>query len=184
MDNNYFIIHGSFGSPFVNWFSWLYKELDSKGNQVIAPQFPVGVGLQNYENWSKLLHYYKDLGLINENTVFIAHSIAPVFVAKFLIENKIKVVKLIFVSGFNNVFGIAEDYDKVNESMYADNIELAHNFCNNIICLYSNNDPYLKFEYLEEFASKVADKKEIIQDGGHLNSEFGYDKFEVILKYL
>lgn len=21
---NYFIIHGSFGSPFCNWFSWLH----------------------------------------------------------------------------------------------------------------------------------------------------------------
>ena len=24
MNYNYFIIHGSFGSPFGNWFSWLY----------------------------------------------------------------------------------------------------------------------------------------------------------------
>ena len=24
MNDNYFIIHGSFGSPFGNWFSWLY----------------------------------------------------------------------------------------------------------------------------------------------------------------
>lgn len=23
MQENYFIIHGSFGSPFGNWFSWL-----------------------------------------------------------------------------------------------------------------------------------------------------------------
>ncbi len=24
---NYFLIHGSFGNPFVNWLPWLRKEL-------------------------------------------------------------------------------------------------------------------------------------------------------------
>ena len=28
MKSNYFIIHGSFGSPFVNWVPWLRKELE------------------------------------------------------------------------------------------------------------------------------------------------------------
>ena len=26
---NYFIIHGSFGSPFGNWFSWLHDFLET-----------------------------------------------------------------------------------------------------------------------------------------------------------
>lgn len=30
MNSNYFIIHGSFGSPFVNWFPYLRKELKRK----------------------------------------------------------------------------------------------------------------------------------------------------------
>ena len=75
------------------------------------PQFPIGVSYQNYENWSKLLKYYWNLGLINENTTIIAHSIAPIFISKFLVENKIKVKKLIFVCGFNNYLGINEEYD-------------------------------------------------------------------------
>ena len=25
---NYFVIHGSFGSPFGNWFSWLYDFIE------------------------------------------------------------------------------------------------------------------------------------------------------------
>lgn len=88
---SYFIIHGSFGSPFGNWFKWLHDLIESKGKQVYVPQFPIGVGYQNYENWSKLLKYYLDLGLINGNTTIIGHSIAPVFISKFLTENKVKV---------------------------------------------------------------------------------------------
>ncbi len=34
------------------------------------------------------------------------------------------------------------------------------------------------------FASKVADKEIIIPNGGHLNSESGYEKFEELLEYI
>ena len=47
---NYFIIHGSFGSPFENWFSWLHDFIENEGKQVYVPQFPIGVGYQNYDN--------------------------------------------------------------------------------------------------------------------------------------
>ena len=49
---NYFIIHGSFGSPFGNWFSWLHDFIEDEGKQVYVPDFPIGVGYQNYDNWS------------------------------------------------------------------------------------------------------------------------------------
>lgn len=84
---NYFIIHGSFSSPYSNWFGWLHDFLESEQKNVYVPDFPIGVGLQNYENWSKLLNYYVEVGLITENTTIIAHSIAPIFVCKFLTKN-------------------------------------------------------------------------------------------------
>lgn len=179
---NYFIIHGSFGSPFGNWFSWLHDFIESEGKQVYVPDFPVGVGYQNYENWSKLLKYYLDLGLINENTIIIGHSIAPVFISKFLVENKVKVKKLIFVCGFNNYLGIDKDFDAVNEPMFIDNIEDVKKYCDDIVCYYSDNDPYVKFEVEKDFADKITNKQYIIKNGGHINSETGYTKFEEILK--
>ena len=172
---NYFIIHGSFGSPFGNWFSWL---------QDFISQFPIGVGYQNYENWSKLLKYYLDLGLINENTTIIAHSIAPVFVSKFLVDNKVKVRKLIFVCGFNNYLGINDEYDTVNKTMYFNNLEDVKQYSNEIICFYSNNDPYVKYEVEKEFADKIATEQVLIPNAGHINSESGYDTFEDIVNYI
>lgn len=117
MNENYVIIHGSFGSKDGNWFPWLKDELEQKRKQVIVPQMPIGIRNQNFENWSSILK-----GLtINENTIIIAHSIAPIFVCKYLITNKIKVKKLIFVCGFNNYLGIDSDFDAVNESMFIEN---------------------------------------------------------------
>lgn len=182
--NNYFLVHGSFGDPFVNWFEWLFKQIKAQGKIVYCPQFPIGVGFQNYENWSKLLKYYLDLGLINEDTILIGHSIAPAFIIKFIIENNLKVKKLIFVCGFNNYYFDPEQYDKVNKTMYSENIEKIHKHCDEIICFYTDNDPYVNMQTEKNFADKVATKIEIIKGAGHINSETGYDSFEEILKYL
>lgn len=184
MKENYIIVHGSFGNPFVNWFPYLRKEIESRGLEVYTPDFPTGVGFQNYENWSKLLRVYVDVGIINENTTIFAHSIAPIFICKFLIENKIKVKRLVFVCGFNNYLGIDEDYDAVNESMYFDNLSDIKNYCNDIVCFYSDNDPYVKYIAEKEFADTITDNQVVINGGGHLNSESGYVEFGELLKYL
>jgi len=184
MKENYFIIHGSFSNPFSNWFSWLQDFIVSEGKQVYVPDFPIGVGYQNYDNWSKLLKVYLDLGLINENTTIIGHSIAPIFISKFLVENNVKVKKLIFVCGFNNYLGINEEYDAVNKSMYFDNLINVRESANDIICFYSDNDPYVSYEKEKEFADTIATEQIVLNGAGHINVESGFDTFEEIISYL
>ena len=174
--NNYIIIHGSFGSPEGNWFPWLKKVLEINNYKVDVTRMPIGIGNQNYENWEKELNKL----LINENTIIIAHSIAPIFVCKYLITNKIKVKKLIFVCGFNN-YVINEEYDAVNKPMFIDNYAYVKNYCNNVICYYSDNDPYVSFEKEKEFADAISNKQYVIHNGGHINAEFGYTEFKDIL---
>ena len=179
--NNYFILHGSFASPFSNWIPWLRTELEKENMQVYTPDFPKGVGYQNYDNWSKVLNSYVDADLINENTIIYAHSIAPIFICKFLVENRIKIKRLVLVCGFNNYLGINDEYDNVNKSMFFDNLEDVKNYCNDIICYYSDNDPYVKLEAEKEFADIVATEQHCINNGGHLNAEFGYTQFKELL---
>lgn len=181
---NYCIIHGSFSSPHSNWIPWLHDFIQSEGKQVYTPDFPIGVGFQTYENWSKLLKYYVDLGLIHENTTIIAHSIAPVFVAKFLVEHQIQVKKLIFVCGFNHYLGINDEYDAVNESMYFDQLADVKQYAKDIICFYSDNDPYVKFEAEKQFADQIATEQVFLPNAGHINSESGFDTLEDIANYL
>lgn len=184
MMNNYFILHGSFGSPFGNWFPYLRKEIEKRNYEVYTPDFPTGVGYQNYDNWSNLLKVYLDARLINENTTVFAHSIAPAFICKFLIQNQVKVKRLVFVCGFNNYLGLNEEYDAVNESMFLDNLEDVKKYCSDIICYYSDNDPYVKYEKEKEFADTITDNQIVIKNGGHLNSESNYLKLEDLLKYI
>lgn len=178
MKDNYIIIHGSFGSKDGNWFPWLKDKLKDK--DVVVPQFPIGVDCQNFENWSKVLDELK----VDKDTIIIAHSIAPIFVCKYLITKKIKVKKLIFVCGFNNYIGNNLDMDTVNKPMFIDNLSDVKQYCNDIICFYSDNDPYVKFEVEKGFADTISTKQYIIHNGGHINAESGYTEFEEILKVL
>lgn len=176
--DNYIILHGSAGSCEGNWFPWLKKKILDKNFKVDVPQMPIGIGNQNYFNWEREFNKL----LINENTTIIAHSIAPIFVCKYLITNKIKVKKLIFVCGFNNYLGINEEYDAVNKPMFIDNYKDVTNYCNDIVCYYSDNDPYLPFEVEKQFADDISNKQFVIFGGGHINSESGYTSFEKILE--
>lgn len=160
------------------------KEIESKGLEVYTPDFPTGVGFQNYENWSRLLKTYVDSGILNENTIIYAHSIAPIFMCKFLVENQIKVKRLVLVCGFNKYLGINEEYDAVNKSMYFDNLSDIKEYCDEIICYYSDNDPYVKYEKEKEFADTIATEQILIKNGGHLNSESNYSEFTDLLKHI
>ena len=53
-----------------------------------------------------------------------------------------------------------------------------------IICFYSDNDPYVTYEVEKHFADTVATEQVLIPKGGHINSESGYDTFEEIVNYL
>ena len=181
---NYFILHGSFGSPFGNWFPYLRSEIEKKGLCVYTPDMPCGVGFQNYNNWSKIMDAYVEAGIVNEDTIIFAHSIAPIFICKYLVERNIKVKRLVLVCGFNNYLGINEEYDAVNESMYFDDLVDVKKCCRDIICFYSDNDPYVSFDKEKEFADMIANKQVIIPNGGHLNSESDYSEFKELLEYI
>lgn len=68
--------------------------------------------------------------------------------------------------------------------MYFENLEDVKNYSEEIICFYSNNDPYVKYEAEKEFADIIATEQVLIPNAGHINAEAGYDTFEEIVSYL
>ena len=87
------------------------------------------------------------------------------------------------VCGFNNYFGINDEYDTVNKTMYLDNLENIKMYCKDIVCYYSDNDPYVKYDAEKEFADKISTKQYCIHNGGHLNAESNYSEFKELLNY-
>lgn len=179
---NYFIIHGSFGDSKEHYLPWLKKELEKKG-EVVLVDFPIGVGIQNFESWSKVLDKFKDK--INKESVFIGRSIGPIFAIKYLMTNNLHIDKLYSVSGFNKAIVDGGDYDEVNKTMFVDNLQDFKKFSNKVTCIFSENDPYVKLKDLQCFAKTIADDVIDIKNGGHFNADSGYgEKFEELLNLI
>lgn len=183
MDNNYFIIHGSYGNPYKNWIPWLKNQLSKRKLNCVVPNFPTPYK-QDYESWSRILKAYFEVGYITENTTFITHSLGGIFIIKFLIENNIKVKKIVTIAGFNNIT-FQDDMSMYNSFYLNDsNLIKIDDLCEKVICIYSDNDPYVPKEAAEEFASKINSEKVIINNAGHFNEKYGYKEFRELLKYL
>lgn len=182
---NVVLVHGSFGKPFENWFPWLEKNLTEKGIECIIPTFPTPNN-QNYYIWEELMNYYYKQGIINGETILIGHSCGAAFLTKFLINNNVKVKKLITVSGYNNFYGGDDLMDKLNGSFYVDEqkfVELKSKV-EDIISFYSNNDPFIDQNTLKKFADLLGGKHIVVANAGHFNQSSGFNTFEQIMQYI
>lgn len=68
--------------------------------------------------------------------------------------------------------------------MYFDNLDDVKQYANEIICFYSDNDSYVKYETEKDFTNKISTEQILIPNGGHINIESGYDTFEDIANFL
>ena len=184
-----YIIHGFMGSNIENWFPWFKKQVDSDYSSCVIPQFPIQADKHNYSEWKKLLDvYYKEFNMIDNDSIIIGHSTGSICALKYVLENKIKIDKLILVSGFNNYFSPDENdiHNQINPTYYVDENEIKKikKYVNEIICIYGDNDPYIPQNILHEFAKMIDAKEVIIKNGGHLNADSGYTQFTELLNYI
>ena len=184
---NYFIIHGFKGSNIENWFPWFKEKVDSQECLCIIHPFPIDDKHHVYSEWEKILDvYHKDFHLMDENTVMIGHSTGSICALKYILENRIKIKKLILVSGFNNYLAPDEKdlHNQLNPSYYVDDDKISKikDYVKEIVCIYGDNDPYIPQDVLKKLAKSIDAKEIIIHDGGHLNEEAGYKTFPEILK--
>ena len=121
-----FLIHGAFGNPTENWFPWLKQKLENFNHEVIMPQFPTPEN-QSLENWKKVFSEYKNK--IDEDTIFIGHSLAPAFLLSVLEQINLKIKGVFFISGFLKSLG-NETFDSINKiGMYQFVIKQLFIFC-------------------------------------------------------
>ena len=94
--NNVFIFHGTEGYPEENWFPWLKQELEQRGCKVFVPQFPSPpIVSAKIAEWFDVLKNYEQY--INENTIFIGHSLGGIFTLRILekLEHPVKAAFLL-----------------------------------------------------------------------------------------
>jgi len=175
-----FIIHGSYGNPGENWFPWLKKELEGEGHNVFIPKFPTPAD-QSLDSWMNVLEpYFKE---IDEDTIFVGHSLAPAFILSILEKINVKIKACFFVSGFLGLLG-NEDFDKINKTFVTKDFDwnkIKEN-CAKFFMFHSDKDPYVPLEKAEELKEKLGAELIIIKNAGHFNTEAGYTQFEQLLE--
>ena len=93
MDKNFIILPGANRTPYHYWYGWLFNNIYEKTTNVKIINFPTMENL-NYKNWSKVFKSYIKAGVINKNSVVIAHSTAAIFVVRYMITHHLKVNSL------------------------------------------------------------------------------------------
>lgn len=162
--------------------SLVKKKLSKRKLNCIIPSFPTPYK-QDYEDWSKILRAYFEIGYITENTTFITHSLGGIFIVKFLLENKINVKKIITIAGFNNL-KFEDDMNLYRSFYFDEDLADIKSYSLERFSFYSNNDPYVPQIDAEKFADSILSKKILVNGAGHFNEKYGYIEFKELLQYL
>ncbi len=182
-NNTYFIVHALGNNSTEYWYPFLKFEIEKMGSKCFTPNMPV-LEQSSYETWEK--EFDKLRAFINETSVVVGHSTGSIFLVHYLLKHNIKVSKFIGVVSFNrpNHNGQHEDWDKINQSFFVENLSKFKSIAKERICFYSPTDIY-NFNYLDEFATEIDAQKVIIESGGHFTAASGYgDKFIEIVQYI
>lgn len=174
-----FIIHGTWWNPEWNWFPWMKQQLESKWYKVFIPAFPTPHN-QSLESWQEVFEQYEKY--VDEDTIFIAHSVWPAFVLSILEKINTKISACYFAAGFLELLQLPE-FDILNETITARqfNWEKIHQNCKKFYMCHGDDDPYVPLFSAEIMADNLNIDIDIIQWGWHLNEESGYTEFEYLL---
>lgn len=178
------ILHGTMGSPNGNWFPWLAGKLEKMGHKTIRPKLPSPNG-QNPTEWTKVIKKaVEEIGGPDEETVIVAHSMSPWASCFYLGSINKSIRAAFFISPFAEQIDNEEPFKSLIQPFADGKVDWqkVRMNCSDITCFVGDNDPYVSLSVAKRFAKLVKSKKLIIvPKGGHLNEEFGYTSFPLLL---
>lgn len=192
------LIHGSFSSPDENWFPQLKEKLESLGQEVIAPQFPVEVWddvtkqgprlpvkKQSLESWLKVFEPFAISFKKREKICFVGHSLGCVFILHVVTKFNLKLDSAIFVAPFMDKLGEKYwQFDHVNGSFYQTSwdFEKLKKLIPTSYVLHSDNDPYVDRNHSIIFSKGLDSSVIFVKRAGHMNSEVNLNEFPLVFE--
>ena len=171
-----FIIHGTGGHPEENWFPWLRQKVESAGHKIFIPQFPTPEG-QSFETWQQVLNGYEKE--INEQTIFVAHSLGCIFLLRTLEKLPHKIKAAVFVSPPIGVEPILNyKADSAFSGGFNFDWKALRTKADNFVVFHSDNDLYVDIANGKKLAKELGVELDFIPNAGHFNAKAGYTKFD------
>ncbi|MEK9196488.1 MAG: alpha/beta hydrolase [Patescibacteria group bacterium] len=174
------IIHGIGGHAGIHWQKWLADEHQKLGYTVLMPEMPEAVSPDRNEWLSTIKNLLKDVEL--KDLIIAGHSLGVTTALDFIEQSDQKINGLVSVSGFAEDYGAdlngeflkqkSLDFKKIT-----DNLSWAS-------VLYGDDDPYVTQEALAYVADSLGVEPIVLANGGHLNSDTGYNTFPRLLELI
>lgn len=182
MNKRIIIVHGWGGTPEEAWFPWLKKNLEQQGYTVVIPQLP-DTHHPRIQNWVPALS--EAVGTADEQTYFVGHSMGCQTIARYIeaLPAGTKVGGAVFVAGFfKSLTGMEDDADvQATDKHWLDapvDLELVKTHLPKSIAIFSDDDPYVPMENIDDFRVKLGSEIIVEHNKGHFSGDL--DKaFEV-----
>jgi len=170
-----FIIHGWGGNPDEAWLPWLAKNLRERGFLVEVPEMP-DTDYPKIEAW--VPHIQEIVGRCDENTFFVGGSIGCQAIMRYLenISNEEEAGGAVFVAGWFTLSGLEEEEERMTSSPWLNlpiDLEKVRTHVKKIICIFSDDDPYVPAENWEMFSKNLGAENIIENKKGHFTDENG-----------
>lgn len=183
-----FIIHGWDGSPDEPMLRWLRRQLEEKDFAVISPGMPMPdapeIGVWN-ERLNRLIKKP------DEKTYFIGHSIGCQAILRYIekLSLGIKIGGAVLIAPWINLKPEAFENKEAEEiakpwletPIYFDKIK---NHLKKIICVFSDNDPFVPLSDKDIFKEKLGSEIIIEHKKGHFSGEDNIKELPVALNKL
>ncbi|RUM68543.1 MAG: serine hydrolase family protein [Sulfurovum sp.] len=174
MSNRVLILHGWGGSDHPHWQSELASEIAKDYGTV---SFPL---LDNchFPSKNRWIRQVKKILEEFQPTTVVCHSLANTLWFWLCQEEIITIEKLVMVSPPS--LQTTEDTIKtffpckVPKNIHAKEVYL----------IVSDNDPWIKLDEAENMAKAIDAKYTIIENGGHINADSGFGKWDLIEKLI
>jgi uncharacterized protein len=179
-----YIIHGWGGDSKSEWFPWLKKELEAKGFEAVVFDMPETEN-PKIETWVKYLE--ENIQNPDEETILIGHSIGCQTILRYLekLSTEIKVRKVILVAPWYTLFNLEEEDLSIAEPWEKTPIDekkvLSH-ISEKMVCIFSDNDPYVSAENQKIFSEKYDAKIIAEHNKGHFSENDGIAELPVVLE--
>jgi hypothetical protein len=184
------INHGWGGSPEEPMLLWIKKELEDRDYSVVAPEMP-NTEEPEIGPWVDTLK--EALGNIDGQTIFIGHSIGCQTILRFLekLEGNTKIGKVILIAPWihldeKTIEEEGEEVKEIAKPWVETPIDWAKvkSHCDNFVCIFSDNDPYVPLSEEKLFKEKLGAKTLVLHERSHFDPAGGVEDLPEILDFL
>jgi predicted alpha/beta hydrolase family esterase len=176
---NIYVIHGYTSSSESEWFPWLKEQVKNRQVKIDILNMPDSDD-PHLEAW---LNYLRKNALdIDENSIFIGHSLGCVTALHYILEKDIKIKGAILVSGFINENPMEEQTEGLQEFVDEPlDIERIKNLILSRIVITATDDDIVPTKATQKLAEALDSNIIILSSGKHFIARDGYTDFPVLL---